>query len=228
MRLRDWWDERSAVSPLYAFFVRGLFWVVLLTFLWSFISHWALMPGAWLAQLFLEHQYSWINKISYVAGSFDVETWLRVNQPGARGVRMGMLVADTHPARYGFGQPLLVALLMASLATHRVRKVFFGMVLLMPFQAYGIVMDILKQAALGVGVDAYAQMGLERWQIELIALGYQAGILLLPALVPVMFWLILERTFFAAVVMDGLVRRQSAPHDLGAATIASDRVRKRS
>ena len=38
-------------------------------------------------------------------------------------------------------------------------------------------------------------------------MGYQVGSLLLPTLAPVLLWLWLERSFFAAVVLDGLMRR---------------------
>ena len=58
--------------------------------------------------------------------------------------------------------------------------------------------------------DSPAALGVAWWQMEGIALGYQSGSLLLPALAPVALWLWLDREFFAAVIIDGWLRKAAA------------------
>jgi hypothetical protein len=62
--------------------------------------------------------------------------------------------------------------------------------------------------ALGSGPAATAQLGFSALQLNGIALAYQLGVLLVPALMPIIVWLLLERRFLAAVMIEGELRRQ--------------------
>lgn len=83
-----------------------------------------------------------------------------------------------------------------------------GALLLVPFQAWGICFDLLKQAAVTAGPGVVAQTGLMPWQIEGVALGYQFGALILPAMAPIGLWLAFNRGFIPMLMLEGALRRE--------------------
>jgi len=53
------------------------------------------------------------------------------------------------------------------------------------------------------GAEVAAQTGFASWQIELIALGYQLGALIFPALAPIGLLLAFNRSFIPMLVLEG-------------------------
>jgi len=98
----------------------------------------------------------------------------------------GVLVTEVNPLLYTYGLPLFVALMLAARAS--AWKIVAGAAILLPFQAWGIAFDFLAQVGIRAGPAVSAQAGVAGWQAEAIALAYQAGSLLFPALVPVVLW----------------------------------------
>lgn len=116
-----------------------------------------------------------------------------------------VLLVDVNPLLYTYGLPFFVALMLAARA--KWWKILAGAALLLPFQGWGIGFDFLAQIVrTGPGVSAPA--GLLGRRAEVIALAYQIGSLLFPALIPVALWVAFNRPLFR-----GLVR--SPPGDVG-------------
>jgi hypothetical protein len=63
-----------------------------------------------------------------------------------------------------------------------------GIAVLLPFQSWGIAFDFLAQVGFRLGPDISSRAGLSGWRVEVVALGYQVGSLLLPTLMPVILW----------------------------------------
>ena len=103
---------------------------------------------------------------------------------------------------------MFLALLLASRSQHFFRRSLTGYVILLIPQTFSMVFDILKQIIVVAGSPG--SLGIAQWQMESIALGYQFGALLLPTLAPVALWLWLDRAFFAAVIVDGWLRKAAA------------------
>lgn len=97
-----------------------------------------------------------------------------------------VLTAEVDPFVYTFGLPLFLALMLASRAN--AWRILAGAVALLPFQAWGIGFDVLAKIGTQMGPAIAAQAGLSRWEMEAIALAYQAGSLLFPTLMPVVLW----------------------------------------
>jgi hypothetical protein len=200
--------ERLAASPLAVFFVKGALWLVLLTALWAPLADWTMRPAATLATAALQTAFPWWARGGEYKGD-TLELSTRIEMPVANaplGSR-AELVAEAKPAHYGFGLPMLLALLLASGGRRLARKLAIGVGVLIPCQAFSIFFVLLKQVALGSGPAATAQLALSALQLNGIALAYQLGVLLLPTLVPIVLWLLLERTFLAAVMLEGELRR---------------------
>ena len=120
-------------------------------------------------------------------------------QPGVTGV----LVLEVNHLVYVAGLPLFLALMLASRA--RWWKLLLGAVLLLPFQAWGMAFDFLAQLVKG-GPELAGRAGIVAWRAEGIALSYQLGSLIFPALAPVALWMAFNRPLVA-----DLVRRRVAP-----------------
>lgn len=203
--------ERFAASPLYAFFFKGVLWLIVLTTLWATVADWTMRPATGTAQMALKTVFPWwVRSGEYKGDSFELETRIQLPAANAPPGTVAVLVAESKPARYGFGLPMLLALMLASGSRRLLRNLSIGVVCLIPFQAFSIFFDILKEVAVTAGPAAAAQTGFSALTVNAIALCYQLGALLLPTLAPIVIWLILERPFLAALIADGQLRRQQA------------------
>lgn len=200
--------ERLAVSPLAVFFLKGALWLVVMTALWAPVADWTMRPAAALATTALQTAFPWwARDAAYRGDTLELATRIEIPvanaPPGAR----AELVAEAQPAHYGFGLPMLMALLLASGGQRRWRKLAIGAAALIPFQAFSIFFVLLKQVALGSGSAATVQLAFSPLQLNAVALAYQLGVLLMPALVPIVLWLLLERGFLAAIMLEGEMAR---------------------
>jgi len=181
-------------------------WFLALTILWMQVSAWTSYPAASIAHIVLGNGATgWVRSIHNAPGLLQVDTRIVVDIPGKG---QGELVAEADPARYAYGFPLFLALLLASGSRHLLRRALAGYVILLIPQTFSVVLDILKQIIVAAGSPG--PLGIAQWQMECIALGYQFGSLLLPTLAPVALWLWFDRAFFAAVILDGWLRKAAA------------------
>ncbi len=107
--------------------------------------------------------------------------------------QIAVLLVEVNPLLYTYGLPFFVALMLAARA--KWWKILAGAAVLLPFQAWGTAFDFLAQIV-RTGADVSAQAGLLGWRAEAIALAYQIGSLIFPALVPVALWVAFNRPLF--------------------------------
>ena len=193
-------------ASLAAFFLTAIAAFLLLTLAWMQVARWTSYPVGGLAHIVLGNTATnWVRSIHKAPGRFEVDTRIVVTVPGQEGRGKGELVAEADPAHYAYGLPLFLALLAAVRSRHFLRKALAGYVLLLLPQTFSLVFDVLKQIMVAGGSPAV--LGIASWQMEAIALGYQVGTLLLPTVAPVAIWLWFERRFFAAVIVEGMLRK---------------------
>ncbi len=188
----------SLPQTLKAFLGRTVLLLVLLTGLWTQVSLWTSTPVAVLAQWALKTS-DWVVSVRTQPRLIEVQTQLAVPVRGGH----GDILVDADPAHYAYGLPILWALLMAAGGWGCWAKALGGWVLLLPFQAFSLSLDLLKQIALAMPGGART-LGIAQWQMEAIGLGYQLGALVLPTLVPMALWLWLDRAFVIRVVQPHL------------------------
>jgi hypothetical protein len=209
---------RLSDSPLPRFFAVAAVALLVLTVAWRPVSGIAAAPAAWLAATTMRALFpDWVRSAHGGVARLEVETRLRVTptaQQRALAAGAGQAVAEddvaelvleADPAQPGYGLPILLALLVAARGRRLFRRALLGAACLVPFQAYCLVTELLKQAAITSG--AGAQTGFAAWQINLIAYAYQLGALLVPTLAPILIWVWLDRAFFAAIVLEGWLAR---------------------
>lgn len=100
-----------------------------------------------------------------------------------------------NPLIYSYSLPLLAALLLATPGKGRWLNLLWGMLLLLPAELFSMVFSVLKTLTFEVGTAFQVQQGLGQSTVDLIALGYQIGTLLVPMIMPLIIWVALSRDF---------------------------------
>ncbi len=161
------------------------------------------LPIAFIAWHFLAEPIAWaLSHLVDVARSFFLNRTvgrIEVNaglitfpvraDASSFGGKVVELLVEIDPRQYTYGAPVFAALMVAAGA--KIRLLLLGLLLLLPFQVWGVFFDLLKQIAFPTVEGMPKNLGFEGTPREFIALGYQFGVLILPMLVPV----ILAATF---------------------------------
>ncbi len=116
--------------------------------------------------------------------------------PNAEG-KMPVLSIPFNPLIYCYGIPLLIGLVMATPLTWRRTFIQFaiGFAVMYPAQVFGVVGDVLKDLAYGYGPLTKQLIEAHGINDTVIAMWYQFGYLILPPLVPVVVWILMNRDF---------------------------------
>lgn len=195
-----------SVASLWGFFFRSVGWFVLSTAVWMQVSAWTSYPVAQLTHFTLNIGADyWVRSVHVEPGLIEADTRIAVKAFDPAGKRRDAdLVVQSDPARYAYGLPLFIALMLASRSRQIGKRVFAGYgVLLLP-QTFSLVLELLRQIVVTGGTAS--ALVVDQWQMECIALGYGVGSLLLPTIAPVMLWLWFERDGFARVLWHGLIK----------------------
>lgn len=197
-------------------FILGLFaGVVLLTLLWIRVSPWTSYPVGMVALAALEHGApGWVREVRLRPGAIEVDTSVAVATPQT-GNRLVEITVESDPGRYAYGLPIFLALLLSARGPGRTWRALAGFALLVPLQAFSLVMHLLMQVVLTAQLDVRV-LRVAQWQLEALVYGYQVGVLVLPTLAPMVLWLWLDRQFVNEVVIQAW--RRSMPSALGRAS----------
>lgn len=188
------------LSPLTIFVLTAFGWIFALTTLWSLVSAWTSYPVGVLSHMALEQGAPmWVRQVHLSPGTMEVDTAISVPVPAAGG-RRGEITIDVSPARYAYGLPIFMALVLAARGRGRWFRMLAGYALLLPFQAFSLTMSALMQMVLAAQADIRL-LRIAQWQMELIVYGYQLGSLVLPTLVPILLWLWMDRQFVSDVLI---------------------------
>src|SRR5690606_20936644 len=102
------------------------------------------------------------------------------------------LLIQSRPMIFAYGMPVFLALAFAADSRCDISRNLLGLcvLLLLLVVAFGAGMDLVKSVFLSLPADM-GNTSLSRMQADLIALGYQFGVLILPLVVPVLLgcWL---------------------------------------
>lgn len=190
------------LSPLTTFVLSAFGWILALTAAWSVVSAWTSYPVGVLSHIALEQGAPmWVRQVHLSPGAMEVDTAISVPVPQAGG-RRGEVSIEVSPARYAYGLPIFLALVLAARGKGRWVRVLGGYVLLLPFQAFSLTMSALMQMVQSAQTDIRL-LRIDQWQMEAIIYGYQWGSLVVPTLAPILLWLWMDRSFVSDVLARG-------------------------
>lgn len=194
------------------FLIQAIAWFITWLFVWYQLSRLVTLPVGLLAKAVVAMLFPpWAEGVQQAEASLTLLTTLEV--PGMAGVPAGQMAVFSPEVaflQYGYGLPLLTALLFASDAKGILTKASLGALALLPFQVWGVCFDWLKQVGIETEAAHFSPMAR-----EFIALGYQFGYLVLPALVPVLLWAAMDRRFLTTFILEAALD--------GEATIQTDK-----
>jgi hypothetical protein len=211
------------LSPLRRFLLAALLWLPFAFFVWFWFAAPLVWPVIQLAKLALLSAWPQLfTAVSQGADLLDAQghvlehlpylmqlstsILVDVAAPGAA-ANFGFIEPTVNPMVYGYALPLFAGLVLATplRLRQRVAQLAVGFPLIWLAQAFGVISESLKTVTIDagpMGVEAAARAGLS---LNLIALCYQFGYLILPSLVPAVLWIVCNRTF-----IELLIRRDNA------------------
>jgi hypothetical protein len=183
-------------SPVTRFVGLTLAWLPVAFAIWYVLAPVILFP----AQLIVRGVTSLalrdlVNGIESHGATLSFVTSLRPGEARAGGV----LTVDVNMLLYAFGLPLFAALTLAARQKPLWRALAIGYAAMMPFVAWGVLADFLKNIAITAPPLVASQAGFGPAARDMIAFAYQFGSLILPAVVPAVAWVLTHRAFLTSL-----------------------------
>ena len=180
------------------FIIKVILWLPPCYFAWYTFANYTTTIASYLSEQILTFFYP--NLILGVEQTgHNLEIIVKATLP-ADEIPKGMvpeLPIPVNPLKYNFGLPLCVALTLASPDTllKHLRNGVFCFLLLLPIQIWGICFDFFKSIFIQTPSHLIGNMILQQWQLEVIGICYQTGVLVLPAVAPIIIWIVLYKNF---------------------------------
>lgn len=221
------------MSPLKRFFLAALLWLPAMFFVWVYWSSVFALPSTSAARSVLSTHYDGLFNAVYrgfprhLIDSGDAVPVLPGTPTEGKSARDDHLLvlrfADAAmPARmaeekratgeeplptvnsmiYGYGLALIWGLVLATPMSARRRwlQMAAGWAAVACVQAFGVITAALVSAMQYLGAEAVKGQGIHP---EVLALAYQFGYLILPAVVPVVLWMLMNRSFIETLTGRG-------------------------
>ena len=189
------------LSPLRRFILQAVLWLPLSFCLWAVFASPVIWPPAKISHAVLTHQLpDTVTKVEQDKARLEIETKLRT-EPDAQG-RVGVIVLEATPMIYAWCLPLFAGLAMATPLSGRRRalQIAIAFPVLWLVVSWGAVFDVLYLLQFRAGPLGAAALIRNGWSQDGIALGYQFGYLILPAVTPVALWIVMNQRFLETLV----------------------------
>jgi hypothetical protein len=180
-------------SPLGGFILKVFGWLPVAFFVWYFAAPVLMWPAALVTRLVARTGFA--DLVQAVTQSGATVTFATTLRPGEASAVSGQVAVDVDMLLYAFGLPLYAALVLAAREAKWPYRLLAGYAALIPFIAWGVLADFLKNVAITAAPLVASQTGFLPWQRELIAFAYQFGTLILPTVVPAVTWVLTHRAF---------------------------------
>lgn len=178
------------------FVLRVIAWLPLTFLVWYLAAPLLVWPVALLSEFVTRIAFrDLVTTVEQSGAVLTFVTSLKIPQGVATSATRAVLSVDSNVLLFSFGLPLLVALILAAAEENRLRNVLLGYAILLPFQAFGVIADFLKNAVILAGPAVASQTNFTAFQREVIVFSYQFATLILPTVVPAIVWVLMHRRF---------------------------------
>lgn len=191
-------SKETRYGGIYAFLLRVLLWLPVCFVAWYFLAPALLLPVIKITDLVMSgifpHAFDAMNPIGA-----KVEVLTNFNPDGKAG---GQLYFEFNPLIYSYSLPLLTGLILAvpEPLDSKWTKIAIGLIVLIPMQSWGLSFEILKTLAFSLPPEFANQITDTSFGRNAIALGYQFGYLIMPAVAPLIAWVAMYNGFVATLV----------------------------
>ncbi len=182
-------SNNNEMMSVKGFLLKILIWLPITFVVWYFITPIILYLVSVLAKAVLTIL------VSQTVVDVDVyERVLHIVTPFAaeksNDVNNGQLVFAINAMKYGYGIALFIAMLLATpdKLGNKLQNLYIGVLILLLVQVWGVTFDTLQTLTFKLGMGVAETLGTTPFIRELIALGYQLGYLILPAIAPILLW----------------------------------------
>ncbi len=186
-------------KPLHQFILGVVIWFPITFFIWFITAKFHLAPIAWLTdQLFsfwMPEAVMWIKLDHHtlvLASNFGENAVGQITSPPTGENILGF---HTNPLIYSYGLPLLYSLILATPDKNKWLKMIWGTFFIIPTELFSMVFSVLKTLTFDVGSAFQQQQLLNQFDIDSIAIAYQAGSLIIPMVTPLIIWVAMHREF---------------------------------
>lgn len=191
-------------SPIKHLFVSSALYLPLCFFVWFFAAGVLVLPCKWLLDAALQWwQSDLFSDVSQRYYWLTVETLIFPSQSvQGQEDRLALLDVTVNPMIYGYGLALFSGLTLSTPTLHWSQRVWqillaYGLVVLI--QSFGCFWQTIKILMLEAGDDAQKAILDTGMGPDWVAGMYQLSYLILPAILPVVLWILLNRKFIEAL-----------------------------
>ncbi|MGB1256605.1 MAG: exosortase H-associated membrane protein, partial [Thiolinea sp.] len=157
----------------------------------AFFSFPAILLSDLLLPLILPGVIEGVEQHGYIV---DIVTRLKVV---ATNGQAGQFVLEFNALKYGYGFPLVLAMMLATPYSiyNKLDDITYGLGVVAFVQAWGIVFEASSSLLTKTGSEITSQTNTllpytqNEWFLNFVVLGAQLGSLILPAIVPIAFWI---------------------------------------
>ncbi len=179
-------------KPLSKLTLSVLLWLPFTFAGWYFMAIVFATPVAWMSDWVLGGLFpDTLKGVEQSGYLLDMVTRVIPEGVAPQSGKVAEVLITVNPLIYGYGVPLYTAFVLAAAdeeGNHWLNWILgFGVLLLV--QTFGVSMETLKVILFELGPAGARALDLAGWQLEMVALGYQLGSLVLPAVTPVVLWL---------------------------------------
>lgn len=189
------------MTPLRRFVLAAALWLPASFFLWAVFASVVVWPAARISDVVLPRLLPHaIANVEQSGPTLEIESRL-VTEVGPQ-KRLGVLILTARPLIYGWCIALFAGLVLATPAIIRTRLTQFGLGLPVLFlvESWGAIFEVLKKLAFDAGPLGLAAIEQAGMNVNLIGTGFQFGYLILPAVMPILLWILLNREFLETLV----------------------------
>lgn len=185
--------------PIQAFILGVLLFLPLTFAIWYLVAWVHLAPLTWITEQLLQLAFPssvlWLKldaSTLVLASNFGTDSSGAIVSPPVSDDLMGF---HLNPLIYTYSLPLLFALILATPSANKWQQLFWASLIWLPLAVFSMFFSVLKVLTFDVGIAFQQQQALSPWMLDVIALAYQTGTLILPMVAPLVIWMALNRGF---------------------------------
>lgn len=173
-------------------------------FIWFYAAGLLIIPVKYLLQFVLSvWQPDLFNAVTQNQFMLNIETLIFPSTTFAgQGDKLAVLDVAVNPMLYGYGLAVVTGLVISipeMKRSKRILQITFGYVLIIFIQTFGSFWEMIKHLAFEGGPDAQQAVLDTGLGINVIALMYQMSYLIIPAVVPIAYWIIINSGFIGEI-----------------------------